>query len=272
MSEPALPSPSTKNNPPASNPQNNPTPDQGRSVSRYCSDAPDARAPSAKLLALMLCALTGTLFIYQGQEIGMINVPPDWPISSYRDIESVNFYRAMAAQSHDDPAELAYVMRSLQVLGRDNARLPMQWDGAAPHAGFTDPAGAAEPWMRVHDLYGEINVARQVAEGEGSVLGFWKRMIAFRKAHRDVLVHGAFEGFGMGEETTFVFGKRGEGGERAAVVLNFTGEEQEVELPPYEGLVFGVGSYEDAAEVETGAAGRTRRLRPWEGRLYLAGC
>ncbi|KAK3906489.1 glycoside hydrolase superfamily [Staphylotrichum tortipilum] len=250
--------------------------DQGRSVSRYASDAPSDRAPSAKLLALMLCALTGTLFLYQGQEIGMINLPASWPISSYRDIESVNFYHAMAAQSGNDPAELAYVMRSLQILGRDNARLPMQWSGAA-HAGFTDaPRG---PWMRVHDLYGEINVARQVAEGEGSVLGFWRRMIRFRKQHAEVLVHGAFQAFEMEDERTFVFGKRGEGSgegggtevKRVAVALNFTGEEQDVELPPYEGLEFAVGSYDDAGEAEKGVVGRVRRLRPWEGRLYLAG-
>ncbi|KAH6841148.1 glycoside hydrolase superfamily [Chaetomium sp. MPI-CAGE-AT-0009] len=242
--------------------------DQGRSVSRYASDAAHERAPSAKLLSLMLCALTGTLFVYQGQEIGMINVPASWPIESYRDIESVNFYRAMAAQTRNDPAELAYVMRSLQVLGRDNARLPMQWSGE-PHAGFTDCERG--PWMRVHDLYGDINVERQVREGEGSVLGFWKRMIRFRKEHADVLVHGAFEGFEMEDERTFVFGKR-VGEKRAAVVLNFTGEEQTVELPGYEGLVFMVGSYEDAEKQEHGAEGRIRKLRPWEGRLYLAGC
>jgi alpha-glucosidase len=218
----------------------------------------------------MLCALTGTLFIYQGQEIGMINVPRAWPIEHYRDIESVNFYKAMAAQTRNDPAELAYVMRSLQILGRDNARLPMQWDGGE-HAGFTDSREG--PWMRVHDLYGEINVERQVREGEGSVLGFWKRMIAFRKENGDLLVHGAFEGFGMASEKTFVFGKRA-GEKRAAVVLNFTGEEQEVELPGYEGLVFAVGNYDDAAaaEEDQGVGGRVRKLRPWEGRLYLAGC
>jgi alpha-glucosidase len=70
-----------------------------------------------------------------------------------------------------------------------------------------------------------------------------------------------------------VFGKRA-GGKRAAVALNFTGEEQEVELPGYEGLVFAVGSYDDGAveEEEQGVGGRLRKLRPWEGRLYLAGC
>lgn len=249
------------------------TKDQGRSISRYCSDAPGSRVPSAKLLALMLCSLTGTLFLYQGQEIGMINVPASWPISSYRDIESVNFYHTMAAQTDQDPAELAYIMRSLQILGRDNARLPMQWTGGR-HAGFMDGDADAEPWMRVHDLYGEINVARQAEEGEGSVLGFWKRLIQFRKKHADVLVHGSFEGFGMGDERTFVFGKRAEAGKMAVMVLNFTGEEQEVELPDlpgYEGLKLEVGSYDDAAEAEKGAAPGRVRLRPWEGRLYLAG-
>lgn len=216
----------------------------------------------------MLCSLTGTLFLYQGQEIGMINVPRSWSIDSYKDIESVNFYKTMAAQSRNDPAELDYVMRSLQILGRDNARLPMQWDGSE-HAGFTDcPEG---PWMRVHDLYGEINVERQVREGEGSVLGFWKKMLRFRKQHADVLVHGTFEEFGLDDERTFVFGKR-LGDKRAAVVLNFTGEKQEVELPGYEGLVFEIGSYDDAGKEEAGAEGRMRMLRPWEGRLYLAGC
>ncbi|KAH6625057.1 glycoside hydrolase superfamily [Chaetomium sp. MPI-SDFR-AT-0129] len=252
--------------------------DQGRSVTRYASDAPHEREASAKLLSLMLCALTGTLFIYQGQEIGMINVPKSWPIEEYRDIESLNFYRTMtdparSANDQERAAELANVMRGLQILGRDNARLPMQWSGEAPHAGFTD--GSTEPWMRVHDLYKEINVERQVHDGEGSVLGFWKRMIRFRKEHANLLVHGAFEGFAMEDKRTFVFGKRGENEERAAVVLNFTGEEQEVELPSgagYEGLVFAVGSYEDAASEEESAKGRVRKLRPWEGRLYLSGC
>jgi alpha-glucosidase len=244
--------------------------DQGRSVSRYASDAPEHREHSAKLLALLLCSLTGTLFLYQGQEIGMVNVPRDWPIESYRDIESVNFYHAMAAATNNDPAELDYVMRSLQILGRDNARLPMQWDGDKAYAGFTDSEKG--PWMRVHDLFREINVARQLRVGDKSVLGFWRRMIRFRKEHAAVLVHGEFEAFGMEDEKTFVFGKKGgkDGEMRAAAVLNFSGEEQEVELPNYDGLVFAVGSYDDG--VDEGAGGRVKKLRPWEGRLYLAGC
>lgn len=47
--------------------------DQGRSVSRYASDEPQYRAVSAKMLAVLMCCLTGTLFVYQGQEIGMVS-------------------------------------------------------------------------------------------------------------------------------------------------------------------------------------------------------
>ena len=58
--------------------------DNGRSVSRFGSDAPEFREISAKMLALMMVTMTGTLFIYQGQEIGMINAPREWPIEEYK--------------------------------------------------------------------------------------------------------------------------------------------------------------------------------------------
>ena len=237
--------------------------DQGRSISRFASDAPEHRVLSAKMLAIMMTALTGTLFIYQGQEIGMINVPRTWPISEFRDIESINFYRSIAAQTNGDKATLDYVMRSLQILGRDNARLPMQWDASA-HAGFTDREAGA--WMRVHDLYGEINVARQVGDPE-STWSFWREMIRLRREHREVLVHGAFEGFEMENEETFVFAKRG-GGKTVVVMLNFTGEEQRVEMP-YEGLELRVGNYGDVEGMDKSVVARAEVLRPWEGRLYM---
>ena len=47
--------------------------DQPRSISRYCSDKPEYRKQAGKMLALMQSTLTGTQFIYQGQEIGTTN-------------------------------------------------------------------------------------------------------------------------------------------------------------------------------------------------------
>ncbi|KAK0637221.1 alpha-glucosidase [Bombardia bombarda] len=243
--------------------------DQGRSVSRYASDAPAYRVASAKMLALMMCALTGTLFIYQGQEIGMINVPKNWSITDYKDVESLGFYKSVATSTNNDKEALDYVMRSLQILGRDNARLPMQWDGSA-FAGFTERKDG--PWMRVHDLYAENNVEKQLDEPD-STFQFWKSMIALRKQHLDVLNFGTFEVFELDNEHTFIFAKK-HGLKTAVVALNFTGEDQHV-LLPFGGLEFCVGSYGDAAvqdKKEKEGGGRRRTLRPWEGRLYMAGC
>ena len=68
------------------------------------------------MLAMMMCALTGTLFVYQGQEIGMVNIPEDWPIEEYQDVESLGFYRSMQRDAPDDAAALAYVKRGMQIL------------------------------------------------------------------------------------------------------------------------------------------------------------
>ncbi len=48
--------------------------DNPRSVSRYCDDGDAYREYGAKLLALMQTTLSGTLFVYQGEELGMRNV------------------------------------------------------------------------------------------------------------------------------------------------------------------------------------------------------
>lgn len=40
----------------------------------------------------MECTLTGTLYIYQGEEIAMANLPVSWPIEEYKDIASQTYY------------------------------------------------------------------------------------------------------------------------------------------------------------------------------------
>ncbi|ROW12792.1 hypothetical protein VMCG_00646 [Cytospora schulzeri] len=243
--------------------------DQGRSVTRFASDAPEHRETSAKLLALMLSALTGTLFIYQGQEIGMVNIPKSWPIDEYKDIEGLGYYNEVARATGNDAEALARVVGNLSILGRDNARTPMQWDDS-PHGGFTGSKDVT-PWMRVNDSYTEINVANQQKQ-PGSVLSFWKDMIKFRKAHADLLVYGSFEVLDPEEEKTFVFVKK-HGEDRAVIALNFSDAEQEVRVPQYEGghWAFQFGNYEGPGKSggEKVAGGEKVILRPWEGQLYL---
>lgn len=52
--------------------------DQARSVSRFGDDSAQWRERSGRMLALLFASLSGTLFVYQGQEIGMINMPKEW--------------------------------------------------------------------------------------------------------------------------------------------------------------------------------------------------
>jgi oligo-1,6-glucosidase len=227
--------------------------DNGRSVSRYANDAPEWRERSAKMLALWLVAQSGTLFLYQGQEISMINAPKDWDMSEYKDVESKNYWAEAIRLAEDgtDPTRKERIKHGLQLMARDHARLPFQWDGSA-NAGFS----AGEPWMRVHDAYTAINVEKQEGD-EGSVLAFYKKVLRLRKEHRDVFVYGRFELRDVEDESTFVYVKRYEG-KMALVALNFTTEAQV--LRDTGGMKLLVSSY---------AKGREGVLEPLEGRIYI---
>jgi len=132
----------------------------------------------------------------------------------------------------------------------------MQWDDS-PYAGFTTPD--VKPWMRVHDLYPEINVAKQERDPK-SVLSFWKQMLLLRKNYQDLFIHGAFEVFDAEDEKTFVFAKEFDG-QRSVTVLNFTGERQPFKKPSVKGKwQLLVGNFEEREE---------ELLKPYEGRVYL---
>ena len=67
--------------------------DHARCVSRFGDDSSAAwRRASAQLLATMQTTLGGTLFVYQGEEIGMGNFGKAWGVEEYKDVASVNYY------------------------------------------------------------------------------------------------------------------------------------------------------------------------------------
>ena len=232
--------------------------DSPRSISRFGSDDPKYRVLSGKMLAVLLAGLSGTLFLYRGRGIGMVNFPREWGIEEYIDVESHNCYDHVKEKTNGDPKALEKVMDALQYLARDHNRSPMQWD-ASSYAGFTTQDGQ-KPWMRVHDLYQEINVQKQVDDPE-SLLSFWKKMLKVRKQHRDVLVHGTFELVDAANEETFTFVKKWEG-RKAVVTLNFSDKEQPLaKLKDLKGDLKLVVSNYGKEERE--------RLSAWEGRLYI---
>ena len=45
------------------------------------------------MLALMHISQSGTIYVFQGQEIGMKNVPESWGIDEYKDCATINYYK-----------------------------------------------------------------------------------------------------------------------------------------------------------------------------------
>ncbi len=122
----------------------------------------DAPADFAQALLLLLVCLRGTVFVYQGEELGLSEVDV-----AYEDIV--------------DPYGLAFYP---DFKGRDGARTPMPWSDADPQAGFTE----ARPWLPIPNDHLLNCVAAQQAD-PGSTLSYLRRLLRWRK-QQPALVRG----------------------------------------------------------------------------------
>jgi alpha-glucosidase len=251
--------------------------DQPRSVSRFADDSPRYRAASAKMLALMQACLSGTQFIYQGQEIGVINAPKElYSLENYLDINSC-LYIDMIKERHgaDNASEIDKAFNSLQYLARDHARIPMPWNGTGKNGGFSEIAEKAgkeikDSWMKPHPLAGEINVAVQQGD-PNSILSFWREMLRLRKEHADLLVYGDYETLRRDDKDLYLFLKETQGhNARALVILNFSAAEKKWAVPDAEELGLPRGAEVKLEPIATtfGMDGGGI-LAPLEGRVYL---
>ncbi|KAK6497288.1 hypothetical protein TWF506_004761 [Arthrobotrys conoides] len=201
--------------------------DVARSISRFTDDSAEMRGASAKLLAVLMATSSGTLFIYQGQEIGMTSMPKEWGIEEYKDNETLKYYEAVK-EGKASGESLEYALSSIKKVARDHGRTPMQWDTSV-NAGFTT---AVKSWMRVNENYGEVNVEVQNGDGD-SVLEFWKDVLKVRKRYWEVFITGRFElvdlGVGKVGDRVGVYWKCAQEEnesekKKALVVLNFSKE------------------------------------------------
>jgi alpha-glucosidase len=249
--------------------------DQARSISRFANDSPEFRVRSAKMLALMQTCLTGTQYVYQGQEIGTVNAPKElYPLENYLDIGSIGHITSIKEKyGADNKEELDKAFDSLAYFARDHARLPISWTGGK-YGGFCNGFGKSEeevkkPWMEPHPLAKEINVASQLHDAN-SVLAYWKKMLAFRREYKDLLVYGDFRDIRPDDEDLFMFVKESSDTFKALVVLNFTTKEQSWTKPSAEELGLREGS-EVKLDMITSTHGEeeTEALAALEGRVYL---
>jgi glycosidase len=202
--------------------------DAPRHASRY--DHPTLGEARARLAAAMLLTLRGTPFLYQGEEIGMRNVPVP-----------------------EDRLQDPLAFRLHPKLSRDPSRTPMPWE-PGPGAGFT----SGEPWLPIGADAAQRNVAVQ-RNDPGSLLQLYRALIALRR-RTPALHRGAYAARRGAPKDVFAFERR-EGAQRAVVALNFGDAPARVSL--------GRGRVADGIHTRPGAAlperlGRVE-LGPCEG-------
>jgi glycosidase len=241
--------------------------DQGRSISRFASGKEEYRALSGKMLATFLGLQSGTPFVYQGQEIGMVNLPESWHIGKFRDLEAINFWNELTQACPGDTKLHNQAMKELRLKSRDNGRLPMQW-GPGKFADFS--SGTTNPWIDVNEDYDKWNAASQVSD-PSSIFNYWASILKLRKVWVDVFVYGSFKLIAEDHDELFVY-TRTFGETRAAVINNFSEKAVEWAVPAeiasiLTGGKFLTGNYDERQT--TGFGGNVIIVNPFEAFVVI---
>ncbi len=218
--------------------------DLPRAISRFGDDRPAFRELSGKMLAIYLHFMSGTPYIYQGEEIGMINTPIT-DINQADDIET----RRMYAERIENGFTKEELITSINAKGRDNARRPMQWTGAEG-AGFS----TGQAWLAFGDTVKDINVEKALADKQ-SLFYTYQKLIALRKEY-PCMSEGKYEVMETGNSSVMAYRKYDEQDD-FIILVNFTSDEQAFEVSS-EGYSLFMHNYEEAAFL----AGQL--LRPYE--------
>jgi alpha-glucosidase len=121
----------------------------------------EAGVRRARAAALLLLALPGSAYIYQGEELGLPEVL-DLPAAARRD---PRFRRTRG-----------------RLIGRDGCRVPLPWTSAGADFGFSETASPAAPWLPQPAGWGGYSVEAQLADPD-SFLGLYRAALQLRRAH-----------------------------------------------------------------------------------------
>ncbi len=185
-----------------------------RHVTRWSTSREDAE-PVAKLAVAILLSLRGSVCLYQGEELGLLEADV-----AYEDLQ--------------DPYGIRFWP---EYKGRDGCRTPMVWESNAPAGGFS----AGRPWLPVSPEHIARAANRQSGDAN-SVLEHYRRMIAFRHAH-PALDHGAIRFHDIAGDVLAL--ERTTDGERMLCLFNLGTAPAAFDLPagyavtPLSGLGFG---------------------------------
>jgi alpha-glucosidase len=134
--------------------------DVTRHLSRYAGEAGrDVGLRRARAAALLMFALPGSAYIYQGEELGLWEVD-DLP----EDVLQDPFWERSGHTAR----------------GRDGCRVPLPWSGSAPPFGFSPRAG--QPWLPQPDALRDHSVERESGDPD-SMLELYRAALRVRRQH-----------------------------------------------------------------------------------------
>ncbi|WP_431982209.1 glycoside hydrolase family 13 protein [Streptomyces qinglanensis] len=117
--------------------------DQVRTVTRYAGESTTVGPARARAAALLMLALPGAAYIYQGEELGLPEVV-DLPDEVLTD----PIYLRTGSRRHI----------------RDGCRVPLPWSGHASPFGFTTTDSTARPWLPQPEWFAEHATERALAD------------------------------------------------------------------------------------------------------------
>jgi alpha-glucosidase len=167
------------------------------------------RARAAVLLSL---ALPGSVYVYQGEELGLEEVE-DIPQAMRQD---PMFFRTRGEN-----------------LGRDGCRVPIPWSGREPPFGFSPP-GASDPWLPQPRAWRDRTVEAQTGDPD-SMLELYRRALAYRR-RQPALGDGEF-GWLPAPDSVLAFSRGPDG--TFACVVNLS--DRAIQLPVPGAVVLGSG-------------------------------
>ncbi|MBQ7962417.1 MAG: alpha-glucosidase [Clostridia bacterium] len=227
--------------------------DHPRIINRYGSV--EYREESAKSIANSYMLQCGTPFVYQGQELGMINI--DLPnVEDYQDIFAVNNAKTLKLFGFSD----AKIEERLKTSSRGNARTPVQWDDT-DNAGFT----TGTPWMPVNPSYKDgINAKAEIAD-PNSVYNHYKALIKFRKEN-PIAVYGKYKEYCKSSKELYVYERTYEG-KKMLVICSYSDKAADFKAPAGYDLSKGKAILCNYETNPVSANGFT--TRPYETRVYV---
>ncbi len=135
--------------------------DSPRIVSRFGDE--ENRYASATTLATMLYLLGGVAFLFEGQELGLVNTKFE-SLDCFDDVEGLSYY-----ESRKNTLTKKELFARLNAFGRDNARRMMPWTKQV-----------APSWIATDTRQLAYSVETQERD-EGSVLAYYRKLLSLRK-------------------------------------------------------------------------------------------